>query len=548
MKKGLIAVLSAGLLFSSAYSAAAANEPGTKSQKLILHEKNQTLTPQVQITRSKDNAVPSFISGKLSEGTYLSKKDVLAFLDSNKQLFPFEASKHLTLIKTQKDKLGMTHYVFNQSINGVPIDGARFIVHTDKNGKITAINGDVHANLPKNFKSSNKVTKTKAIQTAWKHIGEQPKKEQRKALAFKGAKKVSDTVQKSKLVILKDGKSFKLAYRVALQFIDPYPANWQVYVDAANGDVLKSFNAVNNDGPTTGSGYGVLGDYKSLNTYLSGGTYYLFDTTKAMNGVIETYTANSGSSLPGVYSVDSNNAWTAASQGADVDANYYAGKVYDYYKNTHARNSYDNAGASITSTVHYGSRYNNAFWNGSQMVYGDGDGSVFRPLSGALDVVAHELTHAVTEYTAGLNYSYQSGALNESMSDVFGYFLDSGDWLMGEDVYTPGTAGDGLRSLSNPGAYGQPENMSQYVNTSSDNGGVHTNSGIPNKAAYYTITAIGKAKAEKVYYRALANYMTPTTNFSGARAALLRAAGDLYGTTSAEYNAVKTAWTNVGVN
>ncbi|UZJ77929.1 M4 family metallopeptidase [Fictibacillus sp. KU28468] len=547
MKKGLIAVLSAGLLFSSAYQAAAANEPGTKAQKLVLHENDKTVTSQVQVTRTKENSVPSFISGKLSKGTYLSKKEILAFLDSNKQLFPFEASKHLTLVKQEKDDLGMTHYVFNQSINGVPIDGATFIVHTDKQGKITAINGDVHSNLPKNFKATKKLTKANAIKAAWKHIGEQPKKENLKPLAFKGAK-ISDTVEKSKLVMFKDGDKFKLAYRVALQFIDPYPANWQVYVDAANGDVLKSFNAVNNDGPTTGSGYGVLGDSKTLNTYLSAGYYYLFDTTKPMNGVIETYTAQNGSSLPGAYSVDSNNAWTSSSQGADVDANYYAGKVYDYYLNTHGRNSFDNAGASISSTVHYSYKYNNAFWNGSQMVYGDGDGVQFRPLSGALDVVAHELTHAVTERTAGLNYSYQSGALNESMSDVFGYFLDPNDWLMGEDVYTPGTAGDGLRSLSNPKLYGQPDNMSGYVNTSSDNGGVHTNSGIPNKAAYNTITAIGKAKAEKIYYRALTRYMTPTTNFSGARAALLSATADLYGSTSAEYTAVKTAWTNVGVN
>ncbi|KSU84327.1 thermolysin [Fictibacillus enclensis] len=547
MKKGFIALLSAGLLFSSAYQAAAANEPGTKSQKLVLHENSKTLTPQVQVTTSKDKAIPSFIAGKLSKGTYHTEKDVLAFIDSNKQLFQFNATHHLNFISKEKDNLGMTHYVFNQSINGVPVDGAVFMVHTDQQGKITAINGDVHANLPENIESIKKLTKTNAINAAWKHIGEQPKKEKNKPLAFKGAK-LSDTVEKSKLIIFKDQNQFKLAYRVALQFIDPYPANWQVYVDANSGKVLKSFNAVNSDGPTTGSGYGVLGDNKTLNTYLSGGTYYLYDTTKAMSGVIETYTARNGSSLPGVYSTDTNNAWTASNQGADVDANYYAGKVYDYYKNTHGRNSFDNAGSTIRSTVHYSSGYNNAFWNGSQMVYGDGDGQVFRPLSGALDVVAHELTHAVTERTAGLNYSYQSGALNESMSDVFGYFLDPNDWLMGEDVYTPGTAGDGLRSLSNPKLYGQPDHMSGYVNTSSDNGGVHTNSGIPNKAAYNTITAIGKAKAEKIYYRALTRYMTPSTNFSSARAALLSATTDLYGSTSTEYNAVKTAWNNVGVN
>jgi bacillolysin len=181
------------------------------------------------------------------------------------------------------------------------------------------------------------------------------------------------------------------------------------------------------------------------------------------------------------------------------------------------------------------------------MVYGDGDGSTFIPLSGALDVVAHELTHAVTERTAGLQYSNQSGALNESISDTFGYFLDPADYLVGEDVYTPGVSGDALRSMSNPEAYGQPSTMSGYVNTTSDNGGVHTNSGIPNKAAYYTIQSIGKAKAEQIYYRELTVYMTPTTNFSNDRASLLQAAADLYGSGSTTYNAVKSAWDQVGV-
>jgi bacillolysin/thermolysin len=297
-----------------------------------------------------------------------------------------------------------------------------------------------------------------------------------------------------------------------------------------------------------GTGVGVLGDTKTINTYYSSGTYYLYDITKPMTGVIETRSAGNTSRLPGNYSVDADNNFNATSQRADVDAHYYAGVVYDYYKNTFNRNSFDNNGATLRSTVHYGRNYNNAFWNGSQMVYGDGDGTTFRSLSGALDVVAHELTHAVTERTAGLQYQYQSGALNESISDTFGVFLDKGDYLVGEDVYTPNKAGDALRSLSNPELYGQPSTMSGYVNTTSDNGGVHTNSGIPNKAAYLTISSLGTAVAEKIYYRALTVYLTPTSNFSGARAALLAAAADLYGSGSTQYNAVKSAWTQVGVN
>ncbi|HCU7777653.1 TPA: zinc metalloproteinase aureolysin, partial [Staphylococcus aureus] len=146
---------------------------------------------------------------------------------------------------------------------------------------------------------------------------------------------------------------------------------------------------------------------------------------------------------------------------------------------------------------------NNAAWIGDKMIYGDGDGRTFTSLSGANDVVAHELTHGVTQETANLEYKDQSGALNESFSDVFGYFVDDEDFLMGEDVYTPGKEGDALRSMSNPEQFGQPAHMKDYVFTEKDNGGVHTNSGIPNKAAYNVIQAIGKSKSEQIYYRAL---------------------------------------------
>lgn len=240
--------------------------------------------------------------------------------------------------------------------------------------------------------------------------------------------------------------------------------------------------------------------------------------------------------------------FTVKGKKAAVDAHYYAGEVFDYYYDTFGRVSYDNQGADIRSTVHYGSNYNNAAWTGNQMIYGDGDGSTFTYLSGADDIVAHELTHAVTDTTAELVYENQSGALNESFSDVFGFFVDSEDWLMGEDVYTPGTSGDALRSLSNPNAYNQPDHMDEYRNLpnteSGDWGGVHINSGIPNKAAYYTINSIGISKAEDIYYRALTVYLTPSSNFSSARQALIQSAQDLYGSQAA--NAVSNAWSNVG--
>ncbi|MGG1676076.1 M4 family metallopeptidase [Neobacillus sp. NRS-1170] len=550
MKKRTSLVLALGLTVGAVLpiTAAAQTQSAVPYNVMVTKDAKQ-YGKDAKVNWKKGQTVPSFVHGKLSTKALNDKAAVKQFLKENKELYQLDADKDLTLLGVQKDELGTTHYDFVQSVQGIPVDGAKFKVHTDKNGIVTAVNGDVFPEASSYFKGALKaqLSKADALDKAWKSINLSKKDTLTNAEVDPTGKKVEDTAEKAELVVYKKTNDFYLAYKTNLQFIQPYGANWVVYVDAVNGNILNSYNAVA-DGAATGSGYGVLGDYKTFNTYFSNSTYYLYDVTKPMTGVIETRTAQNRTLLPGNYSVDPDNLFNAVSQGADVDANYYAGKVYDYYKNTFNRNSFDNNGATIRSSVHYSRNYNNAFWNGQQMVYGDGDGVQFRPLSGALDVVAHELTHAVTERTAGLEYQYQSGALNESISDTFGVFLDKGDYLMGEDVYTPQKSGDALRSLSNPTLYGQPDHMNNYVNTTSDNGGVHTNSGIPNKAAYLTINSLGTSVAEKIYYRALTVYLAPQSDFSDARAALLAAAADLYGTGSTQYNAVANAWSQVGVN
>ncbi|WP_257348760.1 M4 family metallopeptidase [Pseudalkalibacillus decolorationis] len=548
-RKSAALLLTLGLAFSSSMPAFAASDIGTSAQKQVIEKMEQASKDEVQVTWKKGQKVPSFISGKVTKKSIKSKEGIKKFLKENKDLFQLDPKSDLTLLDVKTDDLGMTHYEFAQSVKGVPVNGAELKVHTDENGKVIAVNGDVHPDAPKNLQGnvSANINEDKAIDVAWNSINLSPKETHaenaEENVPFKST--VKNTVEKSKLVIYEKDNNYFLAYKVELQFIYPYPANWKVFVDAKDGSIVDSYNAVA-DGATTGYGYGVLGDYKELNTYLSGGNYFLYDTTKPMNGVIEVRTAQNGTSLPGPYPVDSNNAFTATSQAAAVDAHYYASQVYDYFYNTHNRNSYDNNGSTIRSTVNYGSNYNNAFWNGSQMVYGDGDGSTFAPLSGALDIVAHELTHAVTDTTANLVYQDQSGALNESMSDVFSVFVEREDYLLGEDAYTPNRSGDALRSLSNPPAYNQPDHMDNYYYTNSDNGGVHTNSGIPNKAGYLTISSIGADKAEKIYYRALTVYLGPYSNFSDARAALLQSAADYYGY-GTEYDTIVDSWNQVGV-
>src|SRR4051794_20895039 len=221
----------------------------------------------------------------------------------------------------------------------------------------------------------------------------------------------------------------------------------------------------------------------------------------------------------------------APTGNADVDAAYNnTGAVYDYYKSTFNRDSYDNAGAALLSFVHYGVNYQNAFWDGYEMVYGDG--------FAVNDVTGHELTHAVTERTAGLEYVDQSGALNESLSDMAGWDVDPGDSLMGEDLPI-----GAIRDMRNPGAYGQPATASQYVCTGSDNGGVHTNSGIPNKVYANLVDSLGRGVAAKVRYRAQTTYLTPQATFADARAAFVSAAPDV----GASATTVASAWQAQGV-
>lgn len=242
--------------------------------------------------------------------------------------------------------------------------------------------------------------------------------------------------------------------------------------------------------------------------------------------------------------------------------------TYDFYSDVLGRDSVDGAGMELVSTVHYGVGFDNALWDGAQMIYGDGSGHIFQvgALTRSLDVIAHELTHGVTEFTAGLIYSKQSGALNESMSDVFGSLVkqyslnqtaDQADWLIGEGTLVP-QLGRALRSMSQPGtAFSgdrQPMHMDHYVNLPddndprNDNGGVHVNSGIPNHAFYLAATTLGGHAWEvagKVWYTALTKLIRPHTQFREAAQATVDVAGSQFG--NDEQAAVLDAWKAVGV-
>ncbi|MEO8261163.1 MAG: M4 family metallopeptidase [Pseudolysinimonas sp.] len=245
------------------------------------------------------------------------------------------------------------------------------------------------------------------------------------------------------------------------------------------------------------------------------------------------------------------------------------GATFALFDEVFGRDSIDDRGLPLDATVHYGRQYDNAFWNGKRMVFGDGDGEIFGRFTASLTVVGHELAHGVTQYLAGLVYRDQSGALNESMSDVFGALVeqyalgqDAADagWLIGAGLFTDQVEGQALRSMKAPGtAYDddvlgkdpQPAHFDDYIETEDDDGGVHLNSGIPNRAFYLVATALeGPAweRAGRIWYDTLGSGLAPTTDFAGFAAATAASAIARYGEDSPEVAAVRTGWAEVGVS
>jgi len=276
------------------------------------------------------------------------------------------------------------------------------------------------------------------------------------------------------------------------------------------------------------------------------------------------YDVQHGMTLPG--NLVRSEGDPATGDAAADEAYDSAGATYDFYQAAFQRNSLDNHGLRLDSTVHYGNGYDNAFWNGQQMIYGDGDGTLFTRFTVSVDVIAHELTHGITQHEANLAYQGQSGALNEHFSDVFGSLARQygknqsaadADWLIGQGLLMPSVAGVAIRSLKAPGtAYDdptlgadpQPDHMDKFVDTEDDSGGVHINSGIPNKAFYTLAISLGGnawERAGHIWYATLLHELGPNDTFQDCANKTYKVAGDLYG--SAVADQVRAAWQAVGL-
>lgn len=541
----------------SAAIGAGLNGTVTSAQRAAL-SRLQSSGANVSIAWNEANATPAYLAGRLAvpgyRNTFASPREAaIGYISENRILFRLtDPVSELNPLKVEHDNLGMTHVRLQQMFKGLRVVGAQMIVHFAADGSVSSVNG--------RYSPTPQIETTPGISA---HLA-----------SSSASQAVKVPAASQELVVYLKNYIPVLAFEVRLP--TRMAPNQKVTVDARTGAVLDIDDGIRYDGSDVGSGPGVFGASRSLNIFLSATRYYLVDATKTMytppfdslKGVIDTWDAHNDTIDVGNYYrqaslVDDPNGDKVfndnAALAAAVDAHFFTGKVYDYYKSHFNRNSWDDAGGRLRNVVHYRSRYNNAFWNGIIMTYGDGDGVVFASLAGAFDVIVHEITHGVTQATAALEYRGQSGALNESYSDVIACMADSGNWQIGEDVYTPSVGGDALRDLSDPHQGGsgpadrgwQPATMNEYLYTpytsDYDNGEVHTNSGIPNHAAYYVASSIGHARTEQIYYRTLAYYLTPKSVFIDARLLSLQATADLYGGGGAEYAAVAAGFDNVGI-
>ena len=458
------------------------------------------------------------------------------------------------------------HIRYRHMVNGVPVLGSELIAHF-RNGVLESFNG----RLFKPAISSPGIGPEQAIQNAIREVSAEvymwqiPSEES--MLQWITGDSNATYYPKAELYYaprdLRFNQDFALCYRVEVYSAEPL-AKKAVYILAGTGALWAIEDLIHVTDVNGSANTKYRGVKPIVTDSVSPGVYRLRETGRG-NG-IETYDMNQGTSYSGsVDFTDSDNYWNNYNANYDEvagDAHYGAEATYDYYLEKFNRNSFDDNGAKIRSFVHYRSNYSNAFWNGLVMTYGDGNGTSYTPLT-SVDVCGHEVSHAVTTYTANLIYSYESGALNESFSDIFGnaieYYADSTQfsWRIGEDITV---SGNGIRNMANPKTHGDPRTyLGQYwYGGTGDNGGVHTNSGVQNFWFYllceggsgtndngdnYAIDSLGIHKAQQVAYRNLAVYLTPSSQYEDARYYAIRSTRDIFGQCADEVEIVTNAGT-----
>ncbi len=516
--------------------------------------------------KGKEGMYPSYIEFEKGQEPAYNKGNV--FVTGQKQAKPLNNSIFLHSIKDLK---GVKHARYQQKYNNIPIEGAIYIMHV-ANGKVKSENGKWIESFSQKLQAMPSIAKDAALSAAMADFGAKVYKwqlqEEEQFIKNETNNPNATFYPKTELVYYSGEEdiipsNLRLAYKLDVYAAEP--VNRRIYfIDALTGSVLGKRDLIHTTN-TTGTAITSYSGTKPITTDSYSGSYRLREVGRG-NG-IQTFNLKKGTNYSQAADfTDTDNTWDNKNTNLDqyaTDAHWGAEATYDFYKTKFGRNSIDGAGFAIKSYVHYSRNYFNAFWDGSRMTYGDGDASDnYKPLT-ALDVCGHEITHGLTSFTANLNYSNESGAMNEGFSDIFGTAIEfnsrpeKADWLIGGDFYP-------LRSMSNPNTYDQPDTYqgTNWYTGTSDNGGVHTNSGVLNywfyllsrggsgtndKGTAFSVTGVGLDKAAAIAYRTLTGYLVPSSKYADARTFSIQAATDLYGATSAEVTQTTNAWIAVGV-
>ncbi len=451
-------------------------------------------------------------------------------------------AQELRIVRSETDDLGMTHLCLQQTYKGHDVWARDLYVHYTKDGRMNVINGR-WVPTPSVLDNVEPVlTEQDAVAAVKRHFSDY------------------DSVETSdaELVVYVDQEQtpwWAWSIRTSLGPVEGY----DVFIDAVAGEYLHQVSFVYSDGPVVGSGVDLFGETRTVHAYETGGTYYMINTTKPMfDPVNSTFPGgvkggivigNLKSGIP-LYEISNNpHVWDSAA----VSSHSNLSLVYEYFLDTHGRNSIDGYGGTLKAIVNDETVPANAMWTTADLTmrFGSSSSGVLN-MAAALDVTGHEMAHGIIAFTSGLAYEYESGALNESFADIFGTLVefyaegDSGDWLNGEDV---ALAEGAFRSMSNPEQFGQPQRYSDFVakTRNDDHGGVHTNSGIPNYAFYLIAEAIGRNRADSIFYRALGAYMVAYSQFVDLRIGVTAAADDLFPGDPAVLSAIFSAFDEVEI-
>ncbi|MYT05696.1 MULTISPECIES: M4 family metallopeptidase [Streptomyces] len=471
------------------------------------------------------------------------------------------AKEKLVVKDVVKDNDGTLHTRYERTYDGVPVLGGDLVVHTPPAAQATGTLGAT-------FNNNRRTVSVKSTTATFGKAAAETKA-LKTAKALKAEKPAAQSARK---VIWAGSGTPKLAWETVVSGFqdDGTPSKLHVITDATTGAELSRF-----EGVETGTGNSQYSGTVTLGTTLSGSTYQLYDTSR---GGHKTYSLNNGTSGTGTLMTDADDTWGTGSgsntQTAGVDAHYGAQETWDFYKNTFGRSGIKNDGVAAYSRVHYSSAYVNAFWDDDCfcMTYGDGTSNTHALTS--LDVAGHEMSHGVTSNTAGLNYTGESGGLNEATSDIFGTGVefyannssDVGDYLIGEKIDINGD-GTPLRYMDKPSKdggsadswYSGVGNLDVHYSSGpanhmfyllSEGSGTKTINGVTYNSTTsdgVAVAGIGRAAALQIWYKALTTYMTSSTNYAGARTAALNAAAALYGTSSAQYAGVGNAFAGINV-